>query len=197
MSSNNRNRRWVGGVGMAVSAAFTAALIGLANAPAASADDVDSGGPTVSDPIPHPILEGQLPDPFQELFGNTGFNSWTPSADSFLLSTDPTQTLAGNLDTIVDNFLIGMDGTGDDPFSTLVSEFDPSAFTFTSEILGPQGDLVTVPVPLDATGDVALGLDLTGFSVGLDTFGNPLALGEEILFAPLYFLLLPAFAASF
>ena len=57
MSSNNRNHRWTGGVGMAVGAAFAAALIGLANAPAATADtDLD---------------------PFQDLFGDTGINTWT------------------------------------------------------------------------------------------------------------------------
>jgi hypothetical protein len=37
----NRNRRWAGGVGTAVSAAFAATLIGLANTPAASADGPD------------------------------------------------------------------------------------------------------------------------------------------------------------
>ena len=52
MSSNNRNRR------IAVGVAFAVALIGLANAPAADADD-------------------DL-DPFQDLFGDSGINTWTP-----------------------------------------------------------------------------------------------------------------------
>jgi hypothetical protein len=37
MSSNNRNRRWAGGVGMAVFAGFAAALIGMAGADEGSA----------------------------------------------------------------------------------------------------------------------------------------------------------------
>ncbi len=39
MHSNDRNRRWAASVGMATGAAFAAALIGLANAPVAGADE--------------------------------------------------------------------------------------------------------------------------------------------------------------
>jgi hypothetical protein len=84
---------------MAVSAAFAAALIGLA--PAARADtDLD---------------------PFQDLFG---INAWTPSADSFLAS-DPTN--AASFDTSVDAFQSG--AGADDPFSILVAGIDPGAFS--------------------------------------------------------------------
>ena len=51
-------------LGTAAGTAVAAALIGLANAPAATADtDLD---------------------PFQDLFDNTGFNPWTPTADTDL-----------------------------------------------------------------------------------------------------------------
>ena len=84
-------------LGAAVGAAFAAALIGLANAPAARADTE--------------------PEPFQYLFGDSGINTWTPSADSLLNSSDP--TLAGNWDTSGDNFLLNMgnqedEGSSDD-----------------------------------------------------------------------------------
>ena len=49
------------GMVMAVAAVFAAALIGLANGPAARADTE--------------------PEPFQDLFGDTGINPWTPAAD--------------------------------------------------------------------------------------------------------------------
>jgi hypothetical protein len=66
-------------LGTAVGVAF-AALIGVA--PAARADG---------------------PDPFEDLFGDTGINAWTPAADASLLSSDPTE--AANLDASVENFL--------------------------------------------------------------------------------------------
>jgi hypothetical protein len=53
----NRNRQWAGGVGMPAGA-FAAALIGVANTPAARADN----------------------DPFEDLFGDSGINTWTPTA---------------------------------------------------------------------------------------------------------------------
>jgi hypothetical protein len=117
-------------LGAAAGTAVAAALIGLANAPAATADtDLD---------------------PFQDLFGNTGFNTWTPTADTDL------GALAGGLDTSVDNFLqtsFGCIGScADDPFTLLTQLLDPSAFS----PLGP-----------DAIGDLAVGLDYTTFASGL------------------------------
>jgi hypothetical protein len=70
-------------LGTAVGAAFAAALIGLADAPTARADTE--------------------PDPFEDLFGTGGINTWTPSADASLATSDP--TLAASLDTTVDNYL--------------------------------------------------------------------------------------------
>jgi hypothetical protein len=142
-------------LGTAAGTAFAAALIGMANTPAARADTE--------------------PDPLEDLFGTAGTNTWTPSADASLISSDP--TLAANLDATVDNYLEL--GTQDDPFSTLVSEVDPSAFTLS---FGPDGfgGVVDDLIPLNTTGDIAAALDLAGYSVGLDTFGNPLDLPGEI-----------------
>jgi hypothetical protein len=105
MRSNDRNRRWAAGAGMAVGAAFAAALIGLANAPAASAAPVDE-------------------DPFQDLFGfsASGVNSWTQGADDFLETNAP--ALATGLDQFVDSFL----AVDQDPLTDLVQAIDPSAF---------------------------------------------------------------------
>jgi hypothetical protein len=117
-------------LGTAVGAAFAAALISMGTAPAATADtDLD---------------------PLEDLLGNTGFNTWTPTADADL------GALAGGLDTSVDNFLLtGFPCLGscpDDPFTLLTQLLDPSAFS----PLGP-----------DAIGDLAVGLDYTTFASGL------------------------------
>jgi hypothetical protein len=134
-------------IGTAVSAAF-AALIGLPNAPAATADtDLD---------------------PFQDLFGNIEINGWSPSGtDSFLAGSDP--TLAGSLDASVDNFLAAVPVSanfpeGDDPFSFLVWSLDPSAFSpdaYYGPLLNGSG------LPDNAIGDFAVGLDYTLFASGI------------------------------
>jgi hypothetical protein len=157
MGGDNRNRRWAGGVGTAVSAAFAATLIGLA--PAARADTE--------------------PGPFADLFGDSGINSWTTSADNFLLSSDP--TLAASLDASVDNFLVNAGifvnsdfPDGDDPFSFLVSSFDPSAFS-----QGSGGDLLPLvdgSLPDNALADFAVGLDYSLFATGLG--GNDVAISD-------------------
>jgi hypothetical protein len=86
-------------VGTAAGAAFAAALIGVAHAPAAGADPEA--------------------DPFQLLFGDTGINSWTPGVDGYLDSNDP--TLAADLDTSVDSFLAS---SADHPFTELTVLLD-------------------------------------------------------------------------
>jgi hypothetical protein len=135
-------------LGTAVGVAF-AALIGLA--PAARADG---------------------PDPFEDLFGDTGINAWTPAADASLLSSDPTE--AANLDASVENFLADAPIStqfpeGDDPFSFYTWEvLDPSAFT--GEPLVDHLDLGTVVpggLPDNAIGDLAVGLDYSLFASGL------------------------------
>ena len=131
-------------LGTAVGVAFSAALSGLA--PAARADTE--------------------PGPFQDLFGDTGINSWTASADSSLLSSDP--TLAASLDTSVDNFLVNIGG--DDPFSFVAFLADPSAFSYDPAGFGYFTD---GGVPLNASADFALGLDYTLFASGLDATVDP------------------------
>ena len=65
-------------LGTAVGAAFAAALIGLANAPAARADTE--------------------PDRVEDLFGDSGINSWTPSVDSSLatVAVEPVTASVGH-----------------------------------------------------------------------------------------------------
>jgi hypothetical protein len=135
--ADRRGRRSVLGVGAAAGAAFAAALIGLAHAPAARADE---------------------PEPFQDLFGDTGFNSWTPSADTDLAALSP--TLDADFATSVDNFFLQTDfscfietSCADDPFTLLANSLDPSAFSN--------------HLPDNAIGDLAVGLDYTTFASGL------------------------------
>jgi hypothetical protein len=135
--ADRRRRRSVLGVGTAAGAAFAAALIGLANVPAARADAPDL-------------------DPYEDLFGTAGINTWTPTADTGLGAS------AGGFDTSVDNFLqtsfpcLGF--CADDPFTLLAHSLDPSAFS-----LDPTQGLL----PDNAIGDLAVGLDYTLFASGL------------------------------
>jgi len=131
--SDSRNRRWTVGVALA------AALIGLA--PAARADtDLD---------------------PFEDLFGSSGINTWTASADNALGAG------GAGFDTSVDNFLAGVPG-GDDPITVLVGDFDSSAFSGLPLGLGE---------PTNAVGDLAVGLDYSIFASGLAPTLDP-ALGS-------------------
>jgi hypothetical protein len=153
--------------GAAVGVAFAAALIGLAHAPAARAD-----------------IE---PNPFQDLFGEIGANSWTQSADSFLVNSDP--TLAAALDTSVDNFLASVPVSadfpeGDDPFSYFVWSLDPSAFG-SDAYYGPLLD--GGGLPDNAIGDFAVGLDYMLFATGIG--GNDVGISEllnSIMSIPAY-----------
>jgi hypothetical protein len=151
MSEKIRIRRW------AVGAAFAVALIGLANAPVAEAD---------------------APGPFEDLFGDTGINTWTPAADAWLLSSDPTQ--AANFDTSVESFLANETPSvdfpqGDDQFTFLLWTFDPTAFTPGDCGFGcfPPGLDPTV-LPDSNIADFAVGLDYTLFATGIG--GNDLGI---------------------
>ena len=168
MSSNNRNRQWAGGVGMAVSAAFSAALIGLA--PAARADTE--------------------PGPFEDLLGTAGVNTWTPTADAELLSSDPTE--AANLDASIDMFETAIHGGGGDqidPLSGLVYEFDETAFS--------DGNL---GLPDSAIGDLAVGLDYVDWANGATGIGTGLAdavqIPYDILIGLVWLPLLPLILAA-
>lgn len=119
------------GMMIAASAAFAAALIGLA--PAARAD---------------------APDPFQILFGDSGFNAWTTPADTDLATLSP--TLAGSLDASATDF----EYAGYDTFTRLADTLDPIAFSGTN----PVGLGV---LPDGAIGDLAVGTDYTLSVTGL------------------------------
>jgi hypothetical protein len=122
------------GMVMGAVAAFAAALIGLA--PAARADE---------------------PDPFQLLFGDSGINTWTPTADTDLAALSP--TLASDFAASVDGFESGTGGFwAGDPFTILTDHLDPSAF-----IANPDG---VGSVPDIGFGDLAVGLDYTVFATG-------------------------------
>jgi hypothetical protein len=140
-------------LGTAVGAAFAAALIGVANTPAARADTE--------------------PDPFEDLFGTEGINTWTVSADNSLATSDP--TLAANLDASVDNFLADVPLSpnypdGDDPFSFIAWELDPSAFSADPTLAGG--------LPVNAIGDFAVGLDYTLFASGIG--GNDVGIADAL-----------------
>jgi hypothetical protein len=132
-------------VGVVVGAAFAATLIGLANTPAATADTE--------------------PEPFQDLFGDSGINTWTPAADAWLDTNDP--TLAANFDTSVDNFDSSLmtGGTGGwGAFEFLASVFDPGS--------GSWDPTLDVWLPDNAIGDLATGLDyILGPTLDGDLYG--------------------------
>jgi hypothetical protein len=148
-TAGQRHRRFFLGVDIAVGAALVAATIALAHEARADADL----------------------DPFEDLFGTAGINSWTPSADGYLASIDPTNALAANLDTSVDNFVTVAGPPyfyGPDlVFSSLAYGSDPNAF----DIPIPMVEFL---IPTDATGDVALGLDYMLFASGLAPVVDPL-----------------------
>jgi hypothetical protein len=148
-----QHRRSLLCVGMAVGAVFAAALIGLASAARADTE----------------------PDPFEDLFGTAGDNTWTPAADASLVSSDP--GTAGSLDTSVDNFLADVPLStqfpdGDDPFSFITWEVDAGTFTADPTLAGG--------VPDNAIGDSAVALDYALFATGLG--GNDVGISDSLNF---------------
>jgi hypothetical protein len=176
-------------LGTAVGAAFAAALIGLANAPAATADTGVGGVIGVDQPDP-------LPDPFQELFGDSGINTWTPSADGLLNSSDP--TLAANFDTSVDNYLtdIFLSQNQIDPLTNLAYEFDQTGFMLDGFYDPPSAG----GLPTDPISDLAVGLDYTLFASGVPGAGGGVAdlvqIPYDIVIGLLYLPLLPFILAG-
>jgi hypothetical protein len=83
-------------------------------------------------------------NPFEDLLGSTGFNSWTPAADAALPAT-----LAASMDQSVDSFLRFSYET--DPFTDLLLAVDPTAFSGDPDLGGG--------FPVNAIGDLAVGLD--------------------------------------
>ena len=104
-----------------------------------------------------PAARADEPDPFQLLFGDSGINTWTPPADTDLAALSP--TLASALVTSVDNF--------DTQFSTL---YGSVSFTELTDVLDSSAFTVNadgIPIPDNAIGDLATGLDYTLFASGL------------------------------
>jgi hypothetical protein len=167
-------RRITPTIGIAVGAAFAAVLIGLA--PAARADTE--------------------PDPFEDLLGTAGVNTWTPTADAELLSSNPTE--AANLDVSIDTFNNDVESAYQiDPLSQLAFEFDPSGFTqdgFTGI------DPASGGLPDNAIADLAVGLDYTFWASDLTGVGSGLTdvvqIPEDIAIALLYLPLLPFILAG-
>jgi hypothetical protein len=196
VSGNNRNHR------IAVGTAFAAAV--LASTPTARADDMQisidgldlfptAGNTATADSAMADIAIGNgataaaAPsdlDPFEDLFGDSGINTWTTSADASLPSTT-----AGSLDATVDAF----HNDGIPPaFENIIGQLDPSAYAV--DLTGPeQGDF-----PADPLGDLATTLDFSLYTSGLAPTLDPAILdtfnvAEGILLSPL--LLLAGFFA--
>jgi hypothetical protein len=124
-------------------------------------------------PAAAPAADG--PGPFEDLFGTAGANAWTPAADASLLSSDPTE--AANLDASVENFLADVPIStqfpdGDDPFSFITWEVDPSTFTADPTLNGG--------LPDNALGDAAVALDYSLFVSGLG--GNDVGIADSLNF---------------
>jgi hypothetical protein len=159
-TAGQRQRRFFLGMDIAVGAGFVAAMIALAQTARADTDI----------------------DPFQDLFGDTGINTWTPAADNFLASIDPTGTLAANMDTSVDGFeTLANSSHGDDAaLSILAYQSDPGAFSnvpeFSDWLFSNCGGVFVACdfFPADANGDFAWGLDYTLFASGLSPTVDPL-----------------------
>jgi hypothetical protein len=134
-------------MGIAAGAAFAVALI-VANAPAARADTE--------------------PDPFEDLFGTAGVNSWTASTDSSLASSDA--AFAGGFDQSVDNFMTS--GGADHPFTDQVWLLDQSAFS--------ANPFTDGGLPDNGLADFAVGLDYTLFASGIGQTLDPII--NQIIF---------------
>ena len=127
--------------------AFAAVAIGAALLGSADVGSAPSAGADTGTDL----------DPLAQLYGDTGFNSWTTTADTDLAALSP--TLASDLVTSVDNFQAGFDTYfGAVTFTYLTAYLDPSAFTS-----DPAGFLI----PDNAIGDFAVGLDYSVDAVGL------------------------------
>ncbi len=120
--------------------------------------DPASTVPSLGDPPPADL------DPFQDLFGDTGINSWTPAADSYLATIDPTNALATNFDASVDNF-VGGELIGPAAYWGQYDLLSLDAWSSDPEgAFSISGDVLT---PLTSTADLALGADYALFATGL------------------------------
>jgi hypothetical protein len=128
--------------------------------------------------------------------GTAGVNTWTPTADAELLSSNPTE--AANLDASIDTFNNDVELAYQiDPLGQLAFEFDPSGFGMD----GYTGDdPASGGLPLNAVTDLAVGLDYTLRASDLTGVGSGLTdivqIPEDIVIALLYLPLLPFILAA-
>jgi hypothetical protein len=117
-------------------------------------------------------------DPLAQLYGDTGFNSWTTAADTDLAAVSP--TLTADFTTSVDSF--DFDNVQpdlspvSDPISLGLYSVDPSAFSADPALGG---------LPDNGIGDLAVGLDYGLFSAEGDleqVFGPLITLIAEWIF---------------
>jgi hypothetical protein len=168
----------IGGIPLPFNNEFdTAAAFGNAlNADATSGSFVTDIQPAIAAAVlPAAAPAADAPDPFEDLFGTAGVNTWTSAADASLLSSNPTE--AATLDASVANFLADVPIStqfpdGDDPFSFITWEVDPSTFTADPTLNGG--------LPDSAIGDAAVALDYGLFVSGLG--GNDVGISDSLNF---------------
>ncbi|HUB53969.1 MAG TPA: hypothetical protein VMB04_02245 [Mycobacterium sp.] len=122
--------------------------------------------------------------PFEELFGDGGINTWTPSADALLLADDP--SLAATLSTSVESFYAA--GSTDDPLSLLAFEFDSTGFGGIEPYdIGLPQDFPDAGFPQDLLATLAVGTDYALYASGLSSLGTDLAYLVQIPYDALIF----------
>ena len=147
-----------GGIGWAITGTANAAPYNPPAEPpdpcAAACHVEPASAASSTDPLAGAAVPVTSPDdgPFDTLFGDSGINTWTPAADAYLDTNDP--TLAAHFEASVDGFQQGGSFLfPNDPFTFVTDELDPSAFS---------GGF-----PDNAIGDFAVGLDYSVDAVGL------------------------------
>lgn len=144
----------------------TAAAFGNGvHASATSGSDVTDIEPAAA--VPAAATTG----PFEELFGDGGINTWTPSADALLLADDP--SLAATLSTSVESFHAA--GFSDDALSNLAFELDSTGFGGVEPgDIGLPTNFPDAGYPQDLLATLAVGTDYALYASGLSSLGTDL-----------------------
>jgi hypothetical protein len=140
-----------GGIGLAITGTANAAPY---NPPAAPPDPCatchvePASAASSTDPLAGAAVPVTNPDdgPFETLFGDSGFNAWTTTADTDLAALSPTL---------------------DSDFATSVDNYFQNGIPFLADALDPTG--FSAGVPDNAIGDLAVGTDYTLFATGLES----------------------------